>query len=614
MRRRYSLAILLCCYGYGFSQNQSKSDIEALISKAHSIYRTNIDSALVYSSEAYTLSLQARDTSLIAISIFYKSLCLIGKEEFEEAEDLLQFNITNKDHISIDILGDSYSNLGAIYSQTHQRDKALTVYFNALEVFSDANNAGGLAKTNLNIGVIYDHLGKTELAAYFFEQSKFYSLRTATSSDVHDLTKTDELSNPDLMIEMAIKALNSVENKEDSQLKAILYHALGTIYFKDKKDYKQAILYLEKANKVKEHIQYLNLLDISYYIIGTAHVYNDQYKLGIDNLRKALAVTAQINLKKQIYESLILAYESQGNFRVALGVSKELTEINDSIDKHRENDRIAEITAQFETEKQAKEIELLESDNQLQASQLRNQKNIIFTTVGGGLLLLTVLFFAYKNHRIKRNLQFSELTQKLLQMQLNPHFLFNALNGIQYFIKKNDVKKSTKYISSFSGLMRNILENSVEKFISINEDYKTIDDFLALQQLVHNNSFEYEISLDDALDPENMCIPPMFTQPFVENAIIHGVSGMSKGKIDVGYRLTEPTITIEISDNGKGIHIEKKSPNSLHKSMGTSITKQRIENLLKTEKYPIEMEIVSRNEENGQQGTKIVLSFPIKYR
>ncbi|TDI71151.1 MAG: hypothetical protein E2O86_02490, partial [Bacteroidetes bacterium] len=166
-RRRYSLAILLCCYGYGFSQNQNKSDIEALISKAHSIYRTNVDSALVYSGEAYTLSLQARDTSLIAISIFYKSLCLISKEEFEDAEDLLQFNITNKDHISIDILGDSYSNLGAIYSQTHQRDKALTVYFNALEVFSDANNAGGLAKTNLNIGVIYDHLGKTELAAYF---------------------------------------------------------------------------------------------------------------------------------------------------------------------------------------------------------------------------------------------------------------------------------------------------------------------------------------------------------------------------------------------------------------------------------------------------------------
>ena len=228
-------------------------------------------------------------------------------------------------------------------------------------------------------------------------------------------------------------------------------------------------------------------------------------------------------------------------------------------------------------------------------------------------MLLTLLFFAYKNHKIKQNLQFSELTQKLLLMQLNPHFLFNALNGIQYFIKKNDTKKSTRYITNFSGLMRNILENSVEKFISINEDHDTISDFLALQQLVHNNSFEYQVEIDESLDASNTTIPPMFTQPFVENAIIHGVSGVSEGKIKVNYRLEDDRIRVDIIDNGKGIYSEKKNANSLHKSMGTSITKQRMENLLKAEKYPVELEITSQHNGKDGQGTKIVLTFPLKY-
>ena len=187
------------------------------------------------------------------------------------------------------------------------------------------------------------------------------------------------------------------------------------------------------------------------------------------------------------------------------------------------------------------------------------------------------------------------------------------INGIQYFIKKNDVSRSTKYITSFSGLMRNILENSVEKFISIQEDHDTISDFLELQQLVNNNNFTYKVNVDTELDKENTCIPPMITQPFVENAIIHGVSQVNNGEIEVNYKLINASILVEIIDNGKGIHQNKSNANSLHKSMGTSITKQRLENLMKTEKYPVELEVTSKNEADGEQGTKVALLFPLRY-
>jgi LytS/YehU family sensor histidine kinase len=99
----------------------------------------------------------------------------------------------------------------------------------------------------------------------------------------------------------------------------------------------------------------------------------------------------------------------------------------------------------------------------------------------------------------------------------------------------------------------------------------------------------------------------------VENAIIHGVSGLKDGAISVRYGLENEHVRVEIEDNGKGVYSEKKNANSLHKSMGTSITKQRMENLSKAEKYPIELEIISENDPDKRQGTKIVLTFPLKY-
>jgi len=347
----YLFILLFCFYGIGFSQNQDKNEIEAYIKKAHHIYRTNIDSALFYSNRAYELSLKYKDTLLIGKSIYYKSLCLIGKEKIKEAEDLLQFNITNKHLIDKNDLGDTYSILGAIYSQTNERDKAISLYFKAVETFTESNNNSGLAKTYLNIGVIYDKLDKKELADYFFEQSKFYSQNAKNSNKIHDLADTSKYNNSDLQIEMLLKALNSITHKEDSQLRAILYHALGSIYFEDKLDYENAILYLKKANKVKENIQYLNLLDLSYYLIGTSYVNLGNNNLGIENLNKSLAVTSNINLEKNIYERLLLAYNEEGDYKSAVEISRELGKIKDSINKHRENDRIAEITAQFETEK-----------------------------------------------------------------------------------------------------------------------------------------------------------------------------------------------------------------------------------------------------------------------
>jgi sensor histidine kinase YesM len=105
----------------------------------------------------------------------------------------------------------------------------------------------------------------------------------------------------------------------------------------------------------------------------------------------------------------------------------------------------------------------------------------------------------------------------------------------------------------------------------------------------------------------------MFTQPFVENAIIHGVQHMENGEITVQYQDSGSTISVAIKDNGKGVAATSQNANSLHKSMGTSITKQRMENLLKSENYPVTLEVISKNEPHEPQGTTVMLTFLKKY-
>lgn len=607
-------SIFLLYFTFGYSQVSGDIGIDSLLAKAQTFYKTNQDSAYYYSNLAHLKAIALKDTSKIASAITYKTTYMLSLKEYDKALALLQYNLDYKHLITKKDLGVTYNNLGALYALREERDLALINYLNAIDVFTEIGDHSFLARNYLNAGVIYENEGMLKLADYFYDKSLYHSKRSKNKAvnDLHENVERESPTDFETKQQISLEALKSIKNPEESRLAAVIYHDLSKNYIENKR-YEDAIKSAKKAIEIKNLIGYRQNLDFSYFILGKSQVRLNRNDEGIKNLEKAISLSEKRSLKQLMYEMVILAYKNKRDFKAALAYTERLNTIKDSIAMFQENERIAEITAQFETEKQAQEIEILAADNKVKQAQLSNQKNILIASGLGVVLLLVSLFFAYKNHKTKRNLQFSELTQKLLQMQLNPHFLFNALNGIQYFIKKNDVKKSTKYISNFSGLMRNILENSVEKFISIQEDYDTIKDFLELQQLVNNNSFTYEIHVDDTLDCDNMCIPPMFTQPFVENAIIHGVSNVSHGKIIVRYKLVNTTIIVEIIDNGKGIASHKNNANSLHKSMGTSITKQRMDNLLKMERYPIELEVISENLTNEMQGTKIVLTFPVKF-
>ena len=210
-----------------------------------------------------------------------------------------------------------------------------------------------------------------------------------------------------------------------------------------------------------------------------------------------------------------------------------------------------------------------------------------------------------------------EIEHKLLRLQMNPHFIYNSLNAIQNFIFQNRVKESAMYISNFASLMRLVLENSRLDHITIERELNTLKLYLDLQQLRFANKFDYTLDIDPDIDPEEINIPPMFAQPFIENAIEHGfLNKKGKGQIDIRLKLKGEFITFEIQDNGigrkKSEELRQTQDNIVpHKSLATEITRERITMLNLKSAGKIKFNISDLMDENNHStGTKVTFDIP----
>ena len=197
--------------------------------------------------------------------------------------------------------------------------------------------------------------------------------------------------------------------------------------------------------------------------------------------------------------------------------------------------------------------------------------------------------------------------QKALQLQMNPHFVFNALNSIQGLIASNENKSARKYLNKFSTMMRSMLEQSRGDAITISDEIKYLDDYLSLERMGREEKFDFEISSSGVLG--EIKIPTMLVQPFVENAIVHGLKGLSrKGNITVNFKMDGDHLLCEIDDNGVG-RTQNKS-NSKHRSIGMQVVKDRLSKYSKFKNHE-HLEIIDKKNSNGSNaGTKIIINLP----
>jgi sensor histidine kinase YesM len=190
------------------------------------------------------------------------------------------------------------------------------------------------------------------------------------------------------------------------------------------------------------------------------------------------------------------------------------------------------------------------------------------------------------------------------------------LGSIQNSIINEEPDKAVKYLSRFSKLMRNILDSSHQETISLAEERSTIENYLELQKVRFPRKFDYSIEVDEEIDMENTFIPPMLIQPFIENAIEHGIKHKgSKGNVHVRFNLNKQYLIYEVEDDGIGRHKAQEilqKQNKEHKSLATAITQERIKVLSKKMKHKIKLEFIDLKDNSGKDtGTRVIFEIPV---
>ncbi len=599
-----------------FIKIQAQSDktdlkkIEQQLQRSKEFLQKNLDSAMFYANQAQVLSKNISNDTLLAKSNLQKSSVLLFKQGFNEADSLLQQNLTKP--LPLHIKGQTLHNLATIQYYKQDFEKALDIYLRAAKTIEKASNSKLLVNTYTNIGTINSILKNFKNARTYLERalplSEFNeTLRLQILVNLSNIYKEQKLYKK---FTNTIFEAEELAKKYDSKRSlSAIYNNLSTYYSLGDPDnsdlnYDLSIAYGKKSVAIKKELNFHHSLGLPYNNIGHSYLKKEQYPIAIKYLDSALPGSQGV-LRSYIFNNLKESYEGLKDYKNALKFADLKDKHKDSITEAKQKEKVAELTEKFESEKKQQQIDVLDAQNEVQALTIKQQKYILFILGIIGVLVLVLGYFGFKNYKTKQQLNTVVLQQKLRKTQLNPHFLFNALQSIQNFIHKNEKEKSSSYLTSYSKLIRLILEKSDENFSTVGEDILALESYLNLQQLTHNNSFKYHIDMDKNVVEDFDQIPSLITQPFVENAILHGLKDINDGEIRVNYYKEKDTLYVSISDNGKGIQGKKDDSRKLHKSMSMGIIQEQLKNLNRTSKS-FEGDIAINS---SSEGTNVVLSF-----
>lgn len=487
----------------------------------------------------------------------------------------------------------------ALMSLPGKSEEALAYLHRALQIAKDAGNTLGQAMNYLSIGGYYDEIGQHGKARKYFREL--------------------ELLNGDL---------------GDENGMGITFQAIGNSFLKEGSDLTAAQFYLQRARerfeKVGNEIGVAQVL----YGLGDIHFRSQRLTQALVYFRQAMDVGVRLNNKHLIKESAEIIsriYEDQHNPVDALEYYKVAQLYKDSLALIEQETAIAAIKTRYDFESKETEIELLTKDKLLQKAQLRSSMLIIYLMSGLLILLLGLIFFqvrirrmrkkatalieAQKRDKLKAQYEKSVMEAEMIatRMQVNPHFMFNSLTAIKYMIQSNENAKAMAYLVTFSRFIRNVLETSEEPVLTVAAELQLLGHFLKLEENRFDGDFSYRITDEVEHWADRKAIPALLLQPFVENAIWHGLlpSERRYKRIAISARSDITGIVIVIEDNGVGF-VPKAPSVDGHTSMGHSITNKRIELYNSSFSDHINWRIEPMTDVNGNlSGTRVELIIRI---
>ncbi len=543
----------------------------------------------------------------------------------------IQVARNSKDKVA---LAKAFNTQATIYDFFGQIELGVAKNLISLQLVEEVHNVYLLAQYNREIGVDQQLILNLNDAEYYYNQSLNYA------RSIHDqrqiaLAQTRlasvqlERGDYQTAIKNANMAIKHLTELNDYNGLGQTYNILGRIYKEQKKftlassNFNQALVYYESTSN-KEEIAGV------YHNVGTIFKEQKKYKKALEYLNRSIEIRKQFGAKNQIYHT----------YRVISEVYKDINDKNKSLEylelylNYMDSNtilqsatKIAELSESYRSEQrdrlikaQADSIERQQQEKlitatKLENSQLRNnfQMYIIVAFLIIVVLAGIILFYRWNQTKIKQQQKEAEMSQTLLRTQMNPHFVFNAMSVIQSYIFENDTVNSSKFLVNFSRLMRLILENSPKSFIPIETEMEILEKYLGMQKLRFEDRFEFQITADEQLYNEHAVLPPMITQPFIENAIEHGqLHTIEGGFIHVSFKKEDGMLKIAIIDNGIGRKKSSKNKkSSAHKSMAMDITSQRIENLNRKYNSGGQLIVEDYNKEL-ETGTKVLISLPYR--
>ena len=480
---------------------------------------------------------------------------------YKLASEALELSLSTKDKKSE---AQTYNTLGTLYYNAGDYGKAITYFTKAQEIHKVVTDPKNEEYTLKYLAESYNKLNKKDIASSYYDKVEKTSNSSSRKTDYR--LKNSKIKGEEGKTKEAINDLeNELQNnrKLDPKQKIDIYLELGNLYIADNKTQKgvdninlalklsndarndsiastslsYAWSVYDKNNLVAQNFttqklaldtaiitNNLALENTANYNLGRSFMYTDANKAVPYFQRSAQLTQNQPNKIEHIkaVESLSEAYERSGEYKKALEKYKEYIGLVDSIKEVDIEGKLQnEILGNKYAVQESRIKELLLKQIEKEEA-IRSQRKTILGLIFGISALSVLTYFLVKNIRQKQRAN-TIIQLASLRSQMNPHFIFNSLNSVNGFISDNEERKANRYISDFSKLMRTVLNNSNNPTITLADEIKSLEIYMSLEHSRFEDKFDYEIAIDQELNSEEIEVPPMLIQPYIENAVWHGL-------------------------------------------------------------------------------------------
>tara|TARA_Y100000815_G_scaffold198290_1_gene181821 strand:+ start:624 stop:2507 length:1884 start_codon:yes stop_codon:yes gene_type:complete len=553
--------------------------------------KSNYSRSIKYHTQSFNLAKKMGnlDMEIIAqnmLGVVYRRMDNVKLAvDFHQAALALADAKPVKDSITKKSTAVSLNSIGNIYLSLSENALAEDYFKRAIAYEEELESDLGLAINYANLGITYDERGRYAEAIDNYKKSLFYN-----------------------------RKINS------SLGEVICQNSIGQVYLKQGNP-QEALALIEPTIPIAEKINDGFYMAMSYINLGWAYTDLDRLIAAETNLIKGRDLAKSNNNKqflRMAYDNLSTLYEKKGDYQLSLVNQRLAQETQAEFLNEINHKYVTYLNLKYDSESNQAKIKLLETENELVTVQLdQSRQNMIFVIVFAGLMLLLV-YILYRQYRLKKEKEVLKAEQKLMRSQMNPHFIFNALLSIKIYMEHHAVDEAIEYLNQFAKLIRSILTSSLEKEITLEEEILTMKRYVSIENMRLNNEVDFEIDIDSDLKLDEVKIPSLILQPFVENALWHGLQpkeGHKWLKLDV-HKKNDNFVEITIEDNGIGrkktMEVPSDKRNTQKKSIGINLTMERLQNFSRNFSHGHTLNIIDLYDDaQNPRGTRVLLNLPV---